>query len=90
MSIFGELKRRNVFRVGAACVVASWLLIQVIETISPAFGFGNAAVRIANIVLAICLVPTLIFAWLFELTPEGLKCEHEVDRSQPSADPGIK
>jgi len=82
MSFFSELKRRNVLRVGAAYVVASWLVIQVVETIFPAFGFGEAAVRIATISLAIGLIPVLIFAWAFELTPEGLKKEKDVDRAQ--------
>jgi TolB-like protein len=85
MSLLGELKRRNVFRVGAAYVVTSWLVIQVVETIFPAFGFGAVAVRIATIVLAIGLVPVLVFAWAFELTPEGLKKEKDVDRSQSIA-----
>ena len=82
MSFFAELKRRNVVRVGAAYVVVAWLVIQVVETIFPAFGFGDVAVRNTTIVLAIGLLPTLIFAWAFELTPEGLKRESEVDRSQ--------
>ena len=80
MSLFGELKRRNVFRVGAAYTVASWLLIQVAETIFPLFGFGDTPARIVVIVLAIGLIPALISAWAFELTPEGLKKESDVDR----------
>ena len=68
MSLYGELKRRNVFRVGAAYMVAAWLVIQVVETILPAFGFGDVAVRVVTIVFAIGLVPTLVFAWAFELT----------------------
>lgn len=84
LSLFNELKRRNVLRVAAAYVVASWLIIQVVETIFPAFGFGDAAVRIVTIVVAIGLIPALILAWAFELTPEGLKKESEVDRSQPA------
>jgi len=82
LSFFNELKRRNVFRVGAAYVVVAWLVIQVVETIFPAFGFDDGAVRIVTIIFGIGLVPTLIFAWAFELTPEGLKKESEVDRSQ--------
>jgi len=81
LSFFHELKRRNVFRVGAAYVVASWLLIQVTETIFPLFGFDDTPARILVIVLAIGFIPALIFAWAFELTPEGLKKESEVDRS---------
>ena len=57
LSLFNELQRRNVLRVGAACIVAAWLLIQVVETIFPAFGFGDAAVRIVVIVLAIGVEP---------------------------------
>jgi adenylate cyclase len=82
MSLFGELKRRNVFRVGAAYMVVSWLLIQVTETIFPLFGFDDAPARIVVVVLTIGLIPVLVFAWMFELTPEGLKKESEVDRSQ--------
>jgi TolB-like protein/Tfp pilus assembly protein PilF len=82
MSFFAELKRRNVLRVGAAYVVGSWIVIQVVDTIFPAFGFGDVAVRNATIALAIGLLPTLIFAWAFEWTPEGLKRESEVDRSE--------
>ncbi len=73
MSLFNELKRRNVFRVVAAYIVAAWLVIQVVETIFPAFGFDSDTVRIVVIVLAILFIPVLILAWAFELTPEGLK-----------------
>ena len=82
MYFFNELKRRNVLRIGAAYVVVSWLLIQVAETIFPLFGFDETPARIVVVVLAIGLVPALIFAWAFELTPEGLKKESEVDRAQ--------
>ena len=82
MSLFAELKRRNVLRVAVAYVVAAWLVIQVVETIFPAFGFGDAAVRVVTIVFTIGLVPMLLFAWAFELTPEGLKREKDVSLSQ--------
>ena len=82
MSVFNELKRRNVFRVGAAYIVAAWLVSQVVGTIFPAFGFGDAAVRIVVILLTISFIPMLIFAWAFEITPEGLKRDHQADRSQ--------
>lgn len=81
MSLISELKRRNVLRVATAYVVVAWLVIQVVETIFPAFGFGDATVRIVTIAFAIGLVPVLIFAWAFELTPEGLKKDKDVDRS---------
>ncbi len=85
MSFFADLKRRNVFRVATAYVIVGWLVIQVVETIFPAFGFGDAAVRIVVIVLAVGFVPVMIFAWVFELTPEGLKKEKDIDRSKPIA-----
>ncbi len=82
MSFLAELKRRNVLRVGAAYIVGAWIVIQVVDTILPAFGFGDIALRNTTIALAIGLLPTLILAWAFEWTPEGLKRESEVDRSQ--------
>ena len=82
MSLFEELKRRHVFRVAIAYLAGGWLLIQIVETIFPAFGLGDFAVRMTVIVFAIGLIPTLIIAWAFELTPEGLKKESDVDRSQ--------
>jgi len=82
MSLFTELKRRNVFRVGTAYIVVAWLVIQVVETIFPAFGFGDSAVRVVAILFAIGLVPAFVLSWIFEFTPEGLKREDEVDRSQ--------
>lgn len=69
-------------RVGAAYVVVAWLLIQVAETIFPLFGFDDSPARIVVIVLAIGLVPSMIFAWAFEMTPEGLKRDSEVDKTQ--------
>jgi adenylate cyclase len=79
LSLFNELKRRNVFRIGAAYVVGAWLLIQVTETIFPLFGFGDTPARLVVIVLAIGFIPSLILSWVFELTPEGLKKDADVD-----------
>jgi TolB-like protein len=81
-SFFEELKRRNVIRVGAAYLVASWLVVQLVETIFPAFGFDDGAVRIAVLIMGIGAIPVLILAWAFEITSEGVKRENEVDRSQ--------
>lgn len=55
MSLFSELRNRNVFRVAAAYVFTAWLAIQVVETIFPAFGFGDGVVRVVVIILAIGL-----------------------------------
>ena len=77
-SFLQELKRRNVFRVGAAYLVVSWLIIQLVETIFPAFGFDDGAVRIAVLLMGIGLIPVLILAWIYEMTPEGLKREKDI------------
>ena len=82
MSFLNELKRRNVLRVGAAYIVAAWLIIQVAETIFPLFGFGDTPARLVVVVLAIAFIPSLIFAWVFEITPEGLKRDADVDREK--------
>lgn len=84
MSLFAELNRRNVFRVGVAYVATGWLLIQVAETIFPLFGYDDSPARIVVVVLAIGFFPTLVLAWVFELTPEGLKKDEDVDRSTPA------
>jgi TolB-like protein/thioredoxin-like negative regulator of GroEL len=81
MSLFAELKRRNVLRVGAAYVALSWLIIQVIEALFPMFGLSDAAARVIVILLAIGLVPALICAWVFELTPDGFKRDSEIDHA---------
>ena len=85
MSLFEQLKRRNVIRIAAAYLAVSWLLVQIAETLLPVFGFGNGPIRILVIVLAIGFLPALILSWLFELTPEGIKRDEEVDHSQPAS-----
>jgi TolB-like protein len=85
MSFLAELKRRNVFRVGIVYVVASWLLIQVADVVFPRIGLSDSAVTLVIALLGIGFIPALIFAWAFELTPEGIKKEKEVDRSQSIA-----
>jgi TolB-like protein len=70
-----------VIRVGIAYAVASWVLLQIVDVISPIFELPVWAPKLIFVILAIGLVPALIFAWAFELTPEGIKKESEVDRS---------
>ena len=85
MSLFKELKRRNVLRVGAAYVFSSWLLIQVAETIFPLFGYDDAPARLIVVVLAIAFIPSMIFAWVYEITPEGLQRDADVVREHSIA-----
>ena len=82
MGLLDELHRRNVFRMAGLYLVGAWLVVQVISTVFPLFGFGNAPARIAVIVLALGFVPALVFSWIFEWTPEGLRKDADVDRSQ--------
>jgi TolB-like protein/Tfp pilus assembly protein PilF len=82
MSVFNELKRRNVFRVAIAYLAAAWLVTEVGGTVLPAFGYGDSELRIVIVILAIAFVPVLVLSWLFELTPEGLRREVEVAREQ--------
>ena len=83
MSLFNELKRRNVTRVGIGYVAGSWLVIQVVETLFPLFGLPDSTTRMVIIIVGIGLIPALILSWVFEFTPEGLKLESNIDRSQP-------
>jgi adenylate cyclase len=80
VSLFAELKRRNVFRAAAAYVAVAWLLIQVAEATFPAFGLPEAALRTLILVLAVCFIPAVALSWAFELTPEGLKRDRDVEQ----------
>ena len=82
MNFFKELKRRNVVRVGIAYTVATWLLIQVTDTVFPSIGLPDSAVTLVIALLVIGFIPALIFAWAFEMTPDGIKREKDVDRTQ--------
>lgn len=85
MSLFEQLKRRNVFRVGTAYLAVSWLLVQIAETLLPVFEFGPGPIRTLVIVLAVGLVPVLILSWLFEITPEGIRRDAEVNHDRPAS-----
>ncbi len=84
-SIIAELKRRNVIRMAGLYLVAAWLLTQVASTVLPAFDVPGWALRALIIVLMIGFVPALIFAWVFELTPGGIKRDAEVKAEESIA-----
>ena len=81
-SFFEELKRRNVYRVGVAYAVLTWALLQVIDTVAPIIALPEWAPKLILTLLAIGFPVAMLFAWAYELTPEGLKREKDVDRSQ--------
>jgi len=82
MSFFDELKRRNVIKVAIAYVVLGWLAAQVAEFATENFGAPEWALKTFVVFLMLGLPFVLIFAWAFEMTPEGIKREKDVDRSQ--------
>ncbi|MDH4054816.1 MAG: hypothetical protein OEV58_05465, partial [Gammaproteobacteria bacterium] len=63
MSLFSELKRRNVFRVATAYIIVGWLLTEVLATLMPMFGVPEWVGKAVVIVVAVTFVPVLIFAW---------------------------
>ena len=85
MTVLAELQRRNVIRMAGLYLVGAWLLVQVASTLFPAFGVPGWALRALVIMLALGFVPTLVFAWAFELTPDGLKRDAEVLRDESIA-----
>src|SRR6266404_4606791 len=86
-SFFGELKRRNVYKVAVAYIVAGWALAQGIAQVFPVFDVPNWVVRLIVFLIVICFPIALIFAWAFEITPEGLKRAEEADAMPRSARP---
>jgi TolB-like protein len=81
-TLFVELKRRNVYRVAAAYAVVAWLLIQVATQTFPVFEIPTWAARLVVLALILGFPIALVFAWVFELTPEGLKRTDEIAPNQ--------
>jgi hypothetical protein len=76
---FGELKRRNVYKVGVAYAIVAWLLMQIASQIFPFFEIPNWVVRLVVILLIVGFPVALIIAWAFEVTPEGIKRTEAAD-----------
>lgn len=84
-SLLAELKRRNVVRMAGLYLVGAWLLVQVAGTLLPIFGAPDWIARSLVMLLAIGFLPALIFSWIFELTPQGLKRDADVPLEQSIA-----
>jgi adenylate cyclase len=82
MSLFSELKRRSVFRVALFYLVLAWLIVEVAETVLPLFDVPPGVLRGLVVVLVLGFPPALVFAWVYELTPDGLKRDSQVDLPQ--------
>jgi len=85
LSFFEELKRRNVFKVAAAYLIVAWLLLQVSDTLVPALHLPDWFHSGVAFLLILGFPVAMLFAWAFEMTPEGLKKEKDVDKTQSIA-----
>jgi hypothetical protein len=78
-NFFTELKRRNVYKVAVAYAVVAWLLVQVATQVFPFFEIPNWAVRLVVLALIAGFPVALVFSWAFEITPEGIVRETDVE-----------
>ena len=85
MTLLAELRRRNVIRMAGLYLVGAWLIAQVAGTVLPMFGAPPWLPRSVVILLAIGFVPALVFAWVFEMTPDGIKRDADVSPEQSIA-----
>ncbi|MBS0569781.1 MAG: hypothetical protein JSS28_04190 [Proteobacteria bacterium] len=85
MNLFAELRRRNVLRMAGLYLVGAWLITQVASTVLPMFGAPDWLPRTIVILLAIGFLPALALAWLFELTPQGLRRDADVPAGESVA-----
>jgi len=86
---FGELKRRNVYKVAVAYAVVGWLLIQVATQVFPFLEITNWMIRLVILLTAFGFPVALIIAWAFELTPEGIKRTEAADAAQQHSRGGV-
>src|SRR5438309_10776161 len=84
-NFFAELKRRNVYRVAVAYLVVAWLLIQAASILLPTFEAPPWVMKIFIIVIIFGFPVALIFSWAFEITPEGIKLESEIEPTKSIA-----
>jgi TolB-like protein/Tfp pilus assembly protein PilF len=82
MSLITELKRRNVFRVGAAYGIVGWLLVEVSSVFLPTFGAPDWVMKVVSFLVILGFPLAVILAWAFELTPEGIKRETAVEPAE--------
>ena len=90
MSLVSELKRRNVLRVAAAYLVVGWLLTEVLTTILPTLGAPEWLTKAVILVFVFGFIPAIVLAWIYELTPEGIKKEEDIDRDHPASRTSIR
>src|SRR5881275_1399331 len=81
-NFFAELKRRNVYKVAVAYAVIAWLVIQAASILLPAFNAPQWAMQIVILIVVVGFPIALVFSWAFEITPEGIKRESEVQADE--------
>ena len=82
MRVFGELRRRNVFKVSVAYTILSWLLVKLVDAASPIIGAGDRVIQIVTLLLILGFPVIVLFAWSCELTPDGFTPTSRVDKSK--------
>ncbi len=85
MKLLAELRRRNVIRMAGLYLVGAWLIVQVAATLLPVFGAPDWVMKVLVGLLAVGFVAALVFSWVFELTPDGLKRDDEVAANESIA-----
>src|SRR5450759_3462386 len=84
-NFFGELRRRNVYKVAVAYAVVSWLLIQAASILFPTFEAPSWVMKVFVAAMALGFPTALLFSWAFEITPEGIKLESEINPATSTA-----
>jgi TolB-like protein/Tfp pilus assembly protein PilF len=85
-NLLNELKRRNVFKVAVLYAVTGWLILQAADVLLDLFGIPDWGMKLIAVLLALGFLPAVIISWVYEMTPEGIKKEADVDRSQSVTD----
>ena len=83
--LFAELKRRKVFRVAVAYIIAGWVIMQVVDVMFPALRLPDWTVTFVAVIVLVGFPLAIILAWAFELTPEGVKLDSEVAPNQATS-----
>src|SRR5437667_6147250 len=87
MNFLSELKRRNVYKVAVAYIIAGWAVSQGIAQVFPVFDIPNWVIRLIVLLIIIGLPIALVLAWMFEITPQGIKRTEAADAMPVSAKP---
>ena len=87
-SFVSELRRRSVLRVAAAYALAAWIIIEAGSVLLPTFGADESTFQVYVIIVLVGFLVALVSAWVFEITPEGVKLDKDVDRTVSDTRPG--